>query len=237
MEAAGRRLAASTPVAPAAGEVLTVVIAGDGAAHDRHGRPTDDPTPRREVGLDLARAWPAGPVAWLGRLCQFEARRDPACRTEDWTTGRFSAEAVASADAAVDRLKAEVGARRVRLVGWSGGGTLAALVAARRHDVVSLTTLAAPLNLRAWTTRLGLTPLTGSLDPGDLAPLPTLPQVHLYGDFDTLVSPVAARVAGRRLAGPAGAVETWPERHACCWARRTARILALIEAQEARRGP
>lgn len=206
--------------------MLTIVIEGDGAAHDRQGRPAADPTPKRSTGLEIARAWPSGPVAWLGRLCQHTLARDAACRSADWTSARFSADAVAAADAAVDQLKARAGARQVRLVGWSGGGTLAALVAARRQDVAGLVTLAAPLDLTAWTEWQGASPLDGE-NPADLAPMPNVRQVHLFGRFDPTVPPDTSLAAARRLAGPGGVVEVWPERHACCWAKRAGRIARL----------
>src|SRR5690606_35483940 len=52
VEAGGRKLAAA--VSARSGPVLTVVIEGDGAAHDADGRPAADPTPRRPTGLAIA---------------------------------------------------------------------------------------------------------------------------------------------------------------------------------------
>ncbi|MAK82306.1 hypothetical protein [Phenylobacterium sp.] len=224
--AAGRTLAAAMPSEARTGQILTVVIEGDGRAHDRHGRATADPTPDRAVGLALAEAWP-GPTAWLGRPCQYV--RDAACKPADWTTHRFSEEAVAMTDAAVGALMARAGAKQVRLVGWSGGGVMATLVAARRTDVVGLVTIAAPLDLKAWTRSRGLSPLQG-LDPADLPPIPA-PQLHLTGAFDPLVRPVVVKETARRLAGPRGQVETWPERHDCCWVARVDEIAAGLISQ------
>lgn len=214
--AAGRPLAAVMPSGLSDREVLTVVIEGDGQAHDRRGRPTADPTPHKPVGRDIARAWPGG-AAWLGRPCQFVA--DRACAPADWTSARFSEAAVTQLSAGIDALKARAGADRVVLVGWSGGGVLATLLAARRDDVSGLVTIAAPLDLAAWTRSRGLTPLAG-LDPAALPPMPQLPQVHLAGAFDPVVRPQTTRETARRLAGPRGQVETWRETHQCCWARR-----------------
>ncbi|WP_374573269.1 hypothetical protein [Phenylobacterium sp.] len=228
--AAGRVLASAAPARRAPGEVLTVVIEGDGMAHDRRGRARADPTPRRATGLEIARAWPDEPKAWLGRLCQYTAAKDAACSPADWTTGRFSEAAVAAADAAIDQLKADAGARRVRLVGWSGGGTLAALAAARRDDVAALVTIAAPLDLAAWTAWHGLSPLAGSLDPVRLEPLTGMAQTHLFGRFDPVVPPQMGEPAARRLAGPGGRVEVWPERHGCCWAGRARAIAGLARS-------
>jgi pimeloyl-ACP methyl ester carboxylesterase len=125
---------------------------------------------------------------------------------------------------------ARAGAGRVRLVGWSGGGVMATLVAARRADVAGLITIAAPLDVAAWTQGRGISPLLG-LDPADLPPI-SAPQVHLSGAFDPIVRPAVVKPTARRLAGPQGQVETWPERHDCCWVARVEAIAAGLNAQQ-----
>ncbi len=224
--AAGRTLAAAMPSATTPAGTLTIVIEGDGRAHDRLGRASPDPTPDRAVGLELAMAWP-GPTAWLGRPCQYV--QDAACSPADWTTHRFSEQAVSMTDSAVTEMMARAGAGQVRLVGWSGGGVMAALVAARRDDVAGLITIAAPLDVAGWTRSRGLSPLKG-LDPADLPPIPA-PQVHLTGAFDPLVRPAVVKQTARRLAGPQGQVETWPERHECCWVARVDEIAASLDPE------
>ena len=225
--AVGRPLAAAMPSELGTASPLVVVIEGDGAGHDRRGGAAADPTPTRPVGLEIARAWPGG-AAWLARPCQFVT--DPACRPADWTTSRFDARALAQMNAGLDALKARAGADRLILVGWSGGGVIAALAARARSDVAGLVTLAAPLDVGAWTASRGLTPLSG-LDPARIeAPL-NLPQVHALGALDPVVRPQTARETARRWAGPRGQVVTWPERHDCCWTRRTHDLDARLKAQ------
>lgn len=215
-------LAAASKDSPSSGDLLTVVIEGDGDAHDAQGAPSADPTPRDPYGFQIAQAWPEGPVAWLGRPCQYV--RGPACVPADWTTARYSERAVAASSLAIDELKARAGATRLRLVGWSGGGTMAALVAARRSDVAVLITLAAPLDLAAWSAWHGASPLAGSLDPAAITLPPGVIQLHVLGRFDQVVPPALGRPAARRLGGT---VMVWPEKHTCCWAKRTGRLLAL----------
>jgi esterase/lipase len=57
-------------------------------------------------------------------------------------------------DAAVTALKRASGASRLRLVGYSGGGVMAMLLAARRDDVAQVVTIAAPLRLAAHGQRV-----------------------------------------------------------------------------------
>lgn len=217
-----RILAAASKDASPTGDLLTVVIEGDGNAHDRKGQPSADPTPRDPLGFRIAQAWSQGPVAWLGRPCQYV--KDPACRPSDWTTGRYSEGAVAASSLAIDDLKRRSGATRLRLVGWSGGGSMAALVAARRTDVAVLVTLAAPLDLAAWADWHGASRLTGSLDPAAVTLPSEVVQLHVLGRFDQVVPPALGEASARRLGG---AVLVWPEKHTCCWAKRTDRLLAL----------
>jgi len=227
LSAADRVLSAALPAPQQSGPIVTVFIEGDGRSHDRGGRPSGDPTPRRPIAFEIAQAWPTGPVAWLGRLCQYVRRIDPKCREADWTTGRFSAEAVTASDAAVDELKAAAGADQVVLVGWSGGGVLAALLAGRRDDVAGLITIAAPLDLAAWTAFHGLSDLAGSLDPARSEPL-ALPQAHIFGSRDPVTPPQTALEAARRLAAGGGRVEVWPQAHDCCWAAEAGRLAGLL---------
>ena len=63
----------------------------------------------------------------------------------------------------VDALKRDAGAAKVILVGYSGGGAIAVLLAARRLDVAGVITVSADLDLAYWTQRDGLAPLSGSL--------------------------------------------------------------------------
>lgn len=220
--AGSRILAAASKDDPSAGDLLTVVIEGDGNAHDGRGQPSADPTPKDPLGFRIAQAWPEGPIAWLARPCQYV--KDPVCTPADWTTARYSESAVAASNLAIDDLKRRSGATRLRLVGWSGGGTMAALVAARRSDVAALVTLAAPLDLADWAQWHGASPLAGSLDPADVTLPPGLVQLHVLGRFDQVVPPALGEASARRLGG---AVLVWPEKHTCCWARRTDRLLAL----------
>ena len=102
--------------------------------------------------------------------------------------------------------------------------TACSLVAARRSDVAALVTLAAPLDLADWAQWHGASPLAGSLDPADVTLPPGLVQLHVLGRFDKVVPPALGEAPARRLGGT---VLVWPEKHTCCWARRTDRLLAL----------
>lgn len=222
------------------GEVLVVYIEGDGLAYARPGEPALDPTPSDPIALRLATTHPGpGPVAYLARPCQFDGESPPAspCRTAYWTGARLAPEIVAGMSSAIDRLKAASGASRVVLAGYSGGGALAALLAERRDDVAGLLTVAANLDLAAWTAELKLAPLAGSLDPATgAASLSRLPQVHFYGDGDKVVPAQVGRAFLARMPSATAAtlVVVPGQDHGCCWA---ASWPALARREELRRIP
>lgn len=197
---------------------LTVYIEGDGAPWPWPDQPPADPTPLRQLVLQMAVSDPSEAVAYLGRPCQYQTpeeleRCDPAL----WTGSRFGPAAIESTHRAVDALKASAGASRIALVGYSGGGAMAALVAAGRSDTDCLVTLAAPLDISAWTKAIGVSPLRGSLNPADSAgKLARIPQTHFRGKDDWLVPPATSDGFLARVPA-AQVIDLGGVDHQCCW--------------------
>ncbi len=228
LEAAGFRLfALRRQFSPAA--VLTIYIEGDGAPWPNVFQPPADPTPRHPVALALADRDPSPAVAYLARPCQYlenEERRH-GCDAAYWSGRRYSEEVLAAMDEAVSRLKRRAGAASVRLLGHSGGGVVAVLLAQRRNDVSGLVTIAAPLALSEWTTAHQLSPLTGSLDPLGLRPgAAWAPAFHFAGAEDAIVPPA---IVARFVQAHGGRMEIIAGfDHDCCWARDWADLLRRV---------
>lgn len=215
--------------------LASVYIEGDGAAWTTPYHPPGDPTPTRPVALALAAADPAATVIYLGRPCQYlDAPALQACDSAYWTERRFAPEVIEAYAAALTRLKHLTGASRLRLHGYSGGGVIAALLAARRDDVEALVTIAAPLSLATWLAVHEASPLRGSLDPEEIEKNGrSRPGVHFVGSDDRTVPPaVVERFVGR--AG--GLMEVLPGYdHECCWARNWPGLLQrAFDAEVAR---
>lgn len=214
-------LATARRLTTAPADTLTVYIEGDGLAYASPTERAMDPTPTDPVALRMALQHPgSGPVAWLARPCQFGPRARN-CQSDYWTIARYSPEVVASASKALDRLIADTaGASHVILVGYSGGGALAALLAERRRDISALVTVAANLDVGAWIKMHDLTPLVGSLDPAfDAARLAGVGQVHFVGARDRVVDERIARSFAARLPGSTDAsiIVVAGQDHGCCW--------------------
>jgi len=228
--AAGRfDLVAYHRLAPGGGDRLVVYIEGDGLAWINRGQLSEDPTPTDPVALRLAAQDDAASVLYLARPCQFvtgsEARN---CAPRYWSTARFAPEVVEAAGNAIDLVKAQAGKHEIELVGYSGGGVLATLLAARRNDVMRVITVAANLDLPSWTAYHHVTPLSQSLNPTDFAAsLAKVPQVIFVGERDDVVPP--SLVERYREALPAGApvvlVPVAGFSHYCCWSERWPELL------------
>ena len=216
-------------------DTLAIYIEGDGLAWLTPSLASSDPTPRNPVGLQLALRHPpaAGNAAgYLARPCQYVAAEDARnCRQAYWTDRRFATEVIEASDQAISVLKQRVGASRLVLIGYSGGGAVAALVAARRNDVVQLITLAGNLDHRVWTAQHRVSPLAGSLNPADAwQALVNLPQRHFVGGRDEIVSQTVVEAYAARFP-----VQQRPSvrviadfDHVCCWVEQWPEILLGI---------
>lgn len=214
------------------GSVLTVYIEGDGRAWRRKRQPAPNPSPRQPVTLALALKDPGPAVLYLARPCQYQPPPLPAaCDVNLWTTHRYSETVIAAINSAINQ--AAEGFERVALVGHSGGGTVATLVAARRRDVAWLITIAANLDHRAWTEMHRVSPLTGSLNAADYAhAVEKIPQLHLVGGRDEIVTAEVIRSFVDRIADQSQVhvqVETEFD-HDCCWEKHWPELRCALTA-------
>ncbi len=173
---------------------LSVYIEGDGHAWESRTQRSDDPTPVNPLGLRMASWDPAPNVVYLARPCQYvPLHYNPGCNDLLWTDERFSEAVVTIMNQALDTVRSRV-AGRLHLAGFSGGGAIAALLAARRRDVDSLRTFAGNLDHVAVNAHHRVSQMPRSLNPIDFADrLGSLPQVHYSGARDTIVPPEIAQ--------------------------------------------
>ncbi len=213
---------------------LVIYIEGDGRVARTLTRPSKDPTPRNPVGLKLALADPSDAVLYIARPCQYlDEEQLSGCSPRYWLLSRYAEEVVAATNQVIDWAleSADRPGIPMGLVGYSGGGAVAALVAARRHDVSWLVTIAGNLDHKKWTEIHDLTPLLDSfnprigpkwtsLNPPDYATeLQEIPQLHLVGEEDTNIPPSVAESYARAFADRTRIeIEVVPKTdHHCCW--------------------
>lgn len=168
------------------GKPVRIYIEGDGFAWKNESTPSQDPTPTVQTALSLAQADKYPNVIYLARPCQYVSSK--LCAPYYWTTGRFDEKVIASTAEAVQKLMKKYQAPSAELIGYSGGGAVAALTALRVSGVSRLATVAGVLDHRAWTSYHKDTPLKGSLNPADFKKkLALIPQRHFVGGQDKVV--------------------------------------------------
>jgi hypothetical protein len=200
---------------------LHVYLDGDGVPW-LGGYPTTDPTPRNPLVLDLL-VLDAAPSIYLGRPCYHALGDEPACEPALWTSGRYSERVVESLAAAAGRVREARGAERIVWLGYSGGGALALLLAARVPETSGVVTVAANLDIDRWADGQRSTRLAGSLNPARQPPLPArVYQRHYAGGRDRTVP-------AESVAPSVGFVVVPEYDHRCCWAALWPAVLADLE--------
>ncbi|MEY4768217.1 MAG: hypothetical protein RL637_856 [Pseudomonadota bacterium] len=205
-------------------EVLHVYLDGDGTPWD-HQYPSDDPTPRQPLILELL-AQDQQPAILLGRPCYYGLYGQSICQPKYWTSARYSPEIIESLTVALHNWLKLHPVKKVVLIGYSGGGNIAVLLAKRFSEVKTVVTIAANLDVKLWTQGHHFQPLSESLDANAESPLPaSIQQWHFAGGQDEIV--------------PAAVIESFVKRqpqahyqriaefdHHCCWTQRWSQWLA-----------
>ncbi len=199
----------------------TVFLEGDG-------RPRmSDPTSLDPLAFDLMLR-SSGAALYVTRPCYHELL-DPECSWRTWTLERYSRAVVDSMVHAIEQRLRDANAARVRLVGYSGGGTLAVLIAERLSNVIAVVTIAANLDTDAWTRHHGYL-LGGSLNPARSTLAHAWQETHLQGGGDTVVPLATTRAYFARFPA-ARQITLAAYDHVCCWVRDWAELQGLIEAR------
>jgi len=153
------------------------------------------------------------------------------CSSDLWTTARYSERVVSSLAAAIRKIIAARIYARIALFGYSGGGTLALLLAERLPEVQTIVTIAANLDINAWADHHGYPRLTASLNPANRSPLAeSVRQRHYVGSRDRIVPP---NITAQGVKGPnTELILVEGYNHVCCWAELWPKILEkVLEAE------
>jgi len=180
---------------------MIVAIEGDGRPWRTRYQVALDPTSPAPV-LSAWLSQTQLPVLYIGRPCyhggqQINPPEPPVqitgllvnrqCDPYWYTFGRYSQVVVTSLVEVINRLQPE---GCLILLGHSGGGTLAMLIARELTRVQALVTLSGNLSVSRWQQYHQFTPLVGSLDPAMLSPLSRrVEQFHLAASGDEQILP------------------------------------------------
>ena len=161
-----------------ASDPIHIYIEGDGYAY---GRPTRNPTPRKNLVRNLVARDNGANVAYIARPCQYI--KSPSCDISDWTDGRFSTEVL---DSMYTAIKIVAKNRPIILIGYSGGAMISGIIINENPDinVQQWITIAGVLNHKDWTSYFGDTPLYNSKN---MNKLPNISQTHYVAEHDKVV--------------------------------------------------
>jgi len=206
---------------------LHVYLDGDGSPWILGRFVADDPTPRQPLMLRLMALDPA-PSLYLGRPCYNGLAYQPPCDPRFWTYGRYAREVVDSMAVALEFMLNRAGVTGLVLMGHSGGGTLAMLLAERLGQTRAVVTIAGNLDPDAWTQYHGYSPLWTSLNPANRAPLRSnIRQLHLVGDRDQNIPPAMVYKSVSHQAHKEIRIIPGFD-HNCCWYRIWPAVLEAL---------
>ncbi len=169
--------------------VANIYIEGDGRAWLTKKKPSLNPTPQNPMALKLASLDPNENVIYLARPCQYtKLVQKEACPQKYWTSHRFAPEVVEAMNEAIDDIKQRHHITQFNLIGFSGGGNIAALLTARRNDILSLRTVAGNLDHQIQSEIHDVTAMPHSLNAKNIADrISYIPQIHFVGATDKIV--------------------------------------------------
>ena len=171
----------------------------------------------------------SSPAIYVGRPCHLGTNVSKDCESKVWTDARYSAEVVASMKSVINSYRNNHDFDQLVLIGYSGGGVIATLLAARMDHVTAVVTLAANLDVERWAGHHNYDPLVGSLNPANEPALnQQIIQIHLTGLRDNVVPP---SVQERYFDVNPNAINWTYESfdHLCCWEEQWQRILRDIK--------
>jgi hypothetical protein len=212
------------------GDSLHVYLEGDGTPWLNRYWVAPDPTPRNPLALALM-AQDNTASLYLGRPCYHGQAQVPPCNPSLWTSHRYGPEVLDSMAAVLSKILAAAPPTDLVLIGYSGGGALAMLLAERFEQVRAVVTIAGNLNPQRWAVWHHYSPLNGSLNPATRPSLPThIGQWHFSGSRDRNVPPsIVKSFINQQHNAKWVVVETFD--HQCCWQRIWPAILKQLQAK------
>ena len=225
-------------------KTLHVYLEGDGRPWTNEHTIAANPTSQSLLALKLM-LQDTHPSLYLNRPCYGLVNMPDNCSENLWTDGRYSEQVVRALNEALDIIKKETGFSRFTLIGHSGGGSLAIVLAARRDDIVKLITITPNIDHQKWTDHFNYIPLKNSINPIDQLPaISDIDQWHLYGENDQIIPKVLVEdiyetekigiYSKAHLQKQAKKVKiiSFPSYdHHCCWEKGWREILMLTDVK------
>ncbi len=207
-------------------KIVHVYLDGDGTPWEKHRWVTDDPTARNPIILEMM-VQDSSPAVLLGRPCYYGLGGGKPCRSKFWTSHRYSPEIVSSMVKALVFWLEKHDFNKIILIGYSGGGALAMLMAPKINQLETVVTIAANLDIDAWVQLHRYSPLSGSLNPAELTISDKIKLIHLIGGQDR-VAPVSIIKKIAKNNNHSIFIEFPQFDHFCCWVKEWPHVLEIF---------
>ncbi len=205
-------------------KTLHVYLDGDGTPWEKKRWISADPTARNPLILGLMKQDDI-PSILLGRPCYYGLNESAGCANKLWTSHRYSREVVASMVQALNNWLENHQFNQVVLIGYSGGGSLAVLMADKINHIKAVVTVAANLDVKAWSEFHGYSTLKESLNPIEQGALNSkIKQIHFAGKDDQVV-PAFVIKNYMKSQKNVNYYELENQDHTCCWETQWQNIL------------
>lgn len=210
------------------GETLHVYIDGDGTPWERNSWIANDPTARTPLILYLMKQ-DKEPAILLGRPCYYGLNLSLECDSKYWTSHRYSLDVIDSMSSALQSWLVKHYYNEVVLIGYSGGGSVAVLMADNIQKIKKVVTVAANLDVRRWSEHHGYSALKDSLNPVDEVDIkPAVQQFHFAGENDEVVPAFIIRDYAKSQRNT-HFYELPGNNHSCCWEDEWMKVLEIIK--------
>lgn len=207
---------------------VNIYLEGDGRPWINGREISKDPSPGYPLALHLMTLDP-GPAFYITRPCYHLMSEQP-CPSSLWTSARYSQEvvnAMAEGIRGILRTSQETAREQsITLIGYSGGGTLALLLARELEGIDRVVTVAGNLDTEAWTSLHNYTPLEGSMNPASLTLPGDIQYLHFAGEKDTNIPPMLGSKVYMQPGHEFIVLDEFD--HRCCWYESWTTILNRI---------
>ncbi|MDH5722060.1 MAG: hypothetical protein OEY94_01900 [Alphaproteobacteria bacterium] len=144
--------------------------------------------PENPVALHLATKDKADNLAYIARPCHYIGAEN--CAQKYWGGAEYSEDVINAYSLVLDDMAKRYDIKGFNLIGYSGGATIAALLADKRSDILSIRSVAGILDTDTYSAIHEKTAFEGPVNPSLIAvQIKDIPQFHFIGGKDEEVPP------------------------------------------------
>ncbi len=161
-----------------------IYLEGDGLVINKYGEVAMNSTPTDPIALRLACA-DDRKLTKIVIHRPYHYIKDPNANSRYWTTARYAPEVIKSIAETIKNCQQQFSFSTMELVAYSGGASVALLLAPHLQNLQRITSFAGNLDHKDWTSYHNTNPLFESLDPLENKKiLGEISQIHFLGTND-----------------------------------------------------